>query len=229
MAVDSPIPARGPLHPAQFAGLVGGITGVYHAAGPEMQHEGKLWYPKAHDIATKVGKSARIHSGSGSGGIEDHVRGAGIISALSPQMGWEQNVALAHDFARHGRAAGKQTGDNLDKAEAIRDGEHPLDVLKPKGSRAHKTENFFKNIADPSNPHPVTIDRHAHDLALGRSYTDAEDRGLGAAGRYNHFADAYRAAAHNLGVEHAHEVQASTWVKWRADKAAQPRQAYEGW
>lgn len=185
-----------------FQSHVHNIMNKYKEASPEMVKGGHEWYERAHDVAAKVGK----------GDVE---KGAGIIAALSPQTGWSRNVELSHRLVQTGHA--EHTADNLQKAQRIQAGEHPMDVLG-----GHKVRSFYQNIADPSNPHPVTIDRHAHDIAVGipfRGTSKATEKagslGLSAIGRYQHFERSYKAASEQLGIEHPHKVQATTWVQHR--------------
>jgi hypothetical protein len=75
-----------------------------------------------------------------------------------------------------------------------------------------KTGNFYRCILDPDDQEAVCIDRHAHDVAVGRPYGD-ENRGLSAKGRYAVLSLAYRNAAAKLGITPS-ELQATTWVVW---------------
>jgi hypothetical protein len=188
----------------QFKGHVENIIQKYHSASPEFLKGGNEWYERAHDVAKGIG-----------GG--DVQRGAGIVAALSPQMSWERNINMAHELVRHGTAS--HTEDNLKKALKIHEGADPREVLG-----GHKVRSFYENIVDPSNPNPVTIDRHAHDIAVGDPFkgsgggtrnTAPVDLGLSSMGRYKHFEHAYRHAAGELGVELPHKVQAVTWVTHR--------------
>jgi len=178
------------------------IISVYRAARPEQIAAGLAWYPEAHDLAVLL-----------AGG--DLAKGAGVIAALSPQTSWSQNVKLATRAFTDGKASG-QTGANVSKANRIMAGESPEDVLgwnDPKAKSGHKVRNFFRNIVNPVGPE-CTIDRHAHDIAVGRQ-TDNMTRGqLGRVGVYDLFADCYREAARRLGVPVA-VLQAVTWVVWR--------------
>src|SRR5690242_7011215 len=158
-----------------------------------MRH-GREWYPVAHDLAELLGNG-------------DVRMGAGVIAALSPQVGWERNCDLARD-ACAGNPHG-QIGANLDKVRAILGGTDPEDVLPA----SKKTGHFYRNIADPSDPDPVTVDRHAHDVAVGECY-GSRDRGLGCASRYATLAHAYREAGRRLG-ELPNVVQAVTWTRQR--------------
>lgn len=187
----------------QFDEHVQNIVGRYRSASPDFLKGGSEWYERAHDVANKVGK----------GNVQ---RGAGIIAALSPQMSWDRNVSMAHELVNTGQAS--HTEDNLNKALKIHEGAHPLDVLG-----GHKVTSFYKNIVDPSDPTPVTIDRHAHDIAVGRPFKGSgggskekgPDLGLGAMGRYKHFENAYHTAAGHLDVPIPNRVQAVTWVAHR--------------
>ena len=97
----------------------------------------------------------------------------------------------------------------LDKVELIARGVDPRDVLP----FALKTWNFFQCILDPSDAFAVTIDRHAHDVAVGETLGDA-DRGLRSPVRYEILADAYRAAAAKLKITPS-RLQATVWIAHR--------------
>jgi len=194
------------LAQGQFQEHVKNIVSKFNEASPEMHKGGSEWYERAHDVAHTIGKG-------------DVNKGAGIIAALSPQTGWKRNVDMAHELVKTGKTG--TTSDNLQKAQRIHAGEDPRAVLG-----GHKVKSFFENIADPSNPHAVTIDRHAHDIARGIPFRGTAtpenmpgkanaDLGLGAVGRYKHFEGAYRAAAGELGVSVPNKVQATTWVQHR--------------
>lgn len=192
--VDSPVPARN-IDARQFTGLVRNITAKYRSASPQTQDEGNAWYLRAHNLATGIARHRGVEVG------------AGVIAATSPQMSWPKNTELAeHILSPGGRVRG-HTGVQLDKVRAILDGEHPLDALN-----GPKERSFYQNIVDPFGGNgAVTIDRHAHDIAVGRRFPHDADRGLSAAGRYGHFREAYVRAAGRLGVE-PHQAQAATWL-----------------
>ena len=168
------------------------ILDVWHAATPEQRQQGRTWYCAAHDLAAMLtGGDARA--------------GAGVIAALSANKSWETNVELART-ACEGGLAGGHFGDALAKVSAILAGADPADVLPME----RKTGQFFRCIADPDDPDAVVIDRHAHDIAVGRTYGQ-RDRGLSSVRRYAVLADCYREAARRLG-ERPSTVQAVTWV-----------------
>jgi hypothetical protein len=94
----------------------------------------------------------------------------------------------------------------LAKVRAILGGVDPADVL-PMWA---KTGHFFLNILDPTDPDPVTIDRHAHDVAVGEIY-GSRDRGLDSKARYATLALAYRLAARKLNMI-PNVVQSIAWI-----------------
>lgn len=181
---------------------IANIIRTYNAATPDQKRRGHAWYPTAHQLADFLSEG-------------DVVKGAGVIAALSANKAWDLNRKLAGD-AFAGQVHG-HTRDNLAKVAKIMAGVDPTEVLP----MTLKTGNFYRSILDPSDPEAVTIDRHAHDIALGRPYGD-ENRGLGAKGRYAVLSLAYRNAAAKLGILPS-ELQATTWVVWTENLAGVKR------
>jgi len=186
---------------AQRAELVDNIITAYDAASDDQLMRGFTWYDTAHDLAKLVGHG-------------DTRMGAGVIAALSANVGWGQNRKMALVASNGGAVKGLPLG--ISKACRIMSGADPLDVL----AKSLKTRSFFLNIADPSMSEDVTIDRHAHDVAVGQRY-GAESRGLTTATRYMIFARAYTEAAERITARNPragrimpHQVQATTWVHW---------------
>jgi hypothetical protein len=178
------------------------IIAVYEQATDDQKTQGFNWYPTAHQLASFLSEG-------------DVQRGAGVIAALSANKAWDTNQKLAGD-AFGGDVHG-HTRDNLEKVAKIMAGVDPTEVL-PMGM---KTGNFYRNILDPEDTEAVTIDRHAHDVAVGRPYGD-EERGLGAKGRYAVLSLAYRNAAAKLGILPS-ELQAVVWVVWTESLAGTNR------
>lgn len=172
------------------------ILAVWEDATDAHHESGMRWYDFAHDFALDI-----------SGG--DITRGAGVLAALSPNKAWDVNMRLAQRAFVDGVASGT-LGNAVGKANAILAGSDPLDVL----GNGLKTRNFYLNIARPSCPEAVTIDRHAYDIALGER--NAENKRVSLTpGRYAAFCDAYRVAAARLGILPL-QLQAVTWEAWRA-------------
>ncbi len=169
------------------------ILSVYLSATDEQHAEGMTWYDDAHALALSLSPG-------------DVWRGAGVIAAFSPMCPWNRNVALAVSAFESGIATG-HTVANCRSAQAILDGTPTLEVLK-----GDKTRAFASAIADPAGSTIATIDRHAHDVAMGRQFTDSE-RKIGKR-VFRTLSDAYVEAADLAGISVA-QIQAITWVAWR--------------
>ncbi len=174
---------------------VDNVLRTYRQATPEQIADGMTWYGEAHSLAVALDPT----------NVE---RSAGVISALSPQLIWERNAALAIRAYGDGQASGCLP-DSIRKANAILNGADVATTLN-----GAKTVAFAQVIADPTDYCAVVIDRHAFDIAVG-GVTDQKRRGtLGRKGVYDLFADAYREAAHRVGISPS-QMQAVTWVVWR--------------
>lgn len=167
------------------------VIQAYQAATPAQVVAGKAWYPAAHALALEIAGSATV--------------GAGVIAALSANKGWAENVRLARLACATREPRGHVTN-AIQKVRAILEGSLPESVLP----MDRKTGQFYRCILDPRDPWAVVVDRHAHDIAVGKVYGGA-DRGLSVQSRYDIIADVYRAAAEALDVL-PQEVQAVTWV-----------------
>lgn len=180
------------------------ITRTYRAAEDEHREHGRTWYADAWQLAMTLDP-------------EQPTRAAGVIAALSPRVSWTQNVRMA-TLAYHDRAALRGLGQSLRSADRILSGEDPLTVLQ-----GAKTSSFYRNIAGDHDS--VTVDRHAYDIAVGRVTDDKTREALSRKGAYESIATLYRRAARILSREYGRiitpaEVQATTWVAWRATKTA---------
>lgn len=168
------------------------IRDTYALASDDQVARGTAWYPNARSLALFIANG-------------DLVKGAGTIAALSARNNWSSNQSLAAD-ACSGNVHG-HTDVTLTKVRQILAGADPVAVLG-----GLKTANFYRNIVDPADAVSVTIDRHAHDLAVGVRYGSA-DRGLSAAGRYSMLAQCYRDVVRELGILPS-TLQAITWLTW---------------
>lgn len=196
--MTSPVPAR-KLTPRDLTRFTRAILKTYRRADADHLSTGAGWYAHAHELAGQIaGQSYGVTAR----------QAAGVIAALSPQNGWEKNVAGARHACIVGSAKGLHVGCQTRKADAILSGADPLEVLNGRKERA-----FFCNVADPDDVAHVTIDRHAHDIACGKRFGDADTRGLSSAGRYANLEHAYRRAAKIAGVT-PNQLQAITWQVW---------------
>lgn len=180
---------------AQRAQLTSSILRTYLSATTGQYARGMGWYTTAHELALMVGKG-------------DPIMGAGVVAALSANTGWGQNRKMALDLSREGSTKGLPN--SIGKATAILAGGDPTVIL----GKGLKTQAFFDNIAYPTTSQAVTVDRHAHDIAVGTAYGN-DNRGLSNSKRYEVMAQAYRMTADMIGGGILPcQVQAVTWVVW---------------
>jgi len=185
-----------------YTPTVHNVLAVFGAATADNLREGLSWYLDAHNFATILSPG-------------DIAKSAGIIAALSPMMGWEPNkVQASKVFSRNGDASGLGLAKNCAKAAAIYNGAEPLSVLG-----GNKVRAFYETILDPFGFSIPVIDRHAFDIAVGNVTDDKARSTLSRKGEYERFGAVYIDAAHVAGVS-APQMQAITWVAWRAMKKA---------
>ena len=177
--------------------MVSRILEVYDRAPQDVKDDGALWYKAGHVLGRSLANDPTV--------------GAGVIAALSPQKGWNANVQLAAKLLTGGRKVG-HFRDAVDKARRIKRGADPRVVLG-----GQKVRSFYLNLSMPDHPGPVTNDRHAFAIVMGRECTDAERKLLDRPGVYEMIAAAYRKAARLRGVI-GNVMQAVTWVQWRTER-----------
>lgn len=173
------------------------VVSVYRRASDAEHAEGMTWYNEAYNLAVSLSPG-------------DPWRGAGVIACYSPLTPWWRNVELATDSLTSGVARRDFLPVMSAQAQRILDGEHPLDVLG-----GDKVRAFASAIATNGASDVATIDRHAHDIAMGRVFTDAE-RKIGKR-LFRVMSAHYREAAAEVGIRTA-QIQAITWVVWRREK-----------
>lgn len=178
------------------------IMRVWRAAAPEDIAKGRAWYADAQRLAAEIADG-------------DVWKGAGVLSAFSPRQPWPINVRNARAALAWGTAAGHyprlHTRQQVKSADRIIRGAHPLDVFK-----GDKTRSFAEAIATGGHGTIATIDRHAHDIAMGHSDFTDDNRKIGKV-KYREMAAAYAEVADYVG-ESVNIVQAGTWEAWRRTK-----------
>lgn len=186
---------------------VSNILAVYNGATADNVRFGLQWYSIANNAALSMGGGRAWHLN----------RNAGIIAALSPMNGWDNNIRKAREVVslrgrisvEKGQPNGIGIGSNVAKAIAIYRGADPLDILK-----GDKVTAFYRTIVDPTGDIDPVIDRHAFDIAVGEPTSDKRRGILSRKGVYAEFAHAYREAAKIAGIGSS-QMQAITWVQWR--------------
>ena len=197
------------------------ILDCFERASSESIVDGGSWYPTARVYAEQVGKQLidRGHAYADDRVANRIALGAGIISALSPQTNWTQNVEMAFYLAKTLDKPSWCTDINYNKAITIIatnqlevDEERIAKILNGK-----KTKAFFYNIVNPFGENNLpTIDRHAISIYLGRRCTYKElVRGLDGTANKT-ISNAYIKASKILNTT-PQLVQAVTWVQWRKE------------
>lgn len=176
----------------QFEEMVRNVIATYQKSTKEQRERGRTWYRNAHSLAVFLDET-------------NPTRSAAIIAVLSANKRWADNVHLAEAAYDPDRPIG-HTSDVVRKVARLMAGEPAISVL-PFGL---KTWYFFKLIDNPDDPDAVVIDRHAHDIAVGKIYGE-ENRGLSAGGRYDLLVKVYKTAAEKLSIP-ASVLQATVWV-----------------
>lgn len=180
------------------------IISVYLSLTEDEIQQGIHWYDNARALATEWANG-------------DVWLGAGVIAAYSPMTPWWRNMELAESTLRTGAIRFDTLRMNAIKASRIMDGENPIKVLN-----GPKLTAFASAIADP-NTDLITIDSHAHSIAIGRHLFTQQSK-LGIRTR-REIIEAYREAADLAGYG-VSAFQAMTWVGWRnrhLNKAARKR------
>lgn len=155
--------------------------------------------------------------------IYDEAHNPRSYDTMDPGTGDSKGTALKDDGTPRKVAWGSLN--EIGKALSIlKDGSR--ENISEQLGDAHKVRNFYNNILDPNNPAGhVTIDTHAVAAALqrplsGKSIEVKDNFGgvgsaqSGAEGLYGLYADAYRQAAGELGIQ-PRQLQSVVWEEVR--------------
>jgi hypothetical protein len=162
--------------------------------------QGLVWYEGARKFCYEMEHVFRV----------EPIKVATLVSLLSPQKKWEQNLeeveSFLNEYFHHiipqkAYFASKKTLAECESvlAEGFEIPEHRT-----------KTYSFADNIAD-ENSVAVTIDRHA--IKVANDDLTAQEISI-TAKRYREAAAAYNLVAVEQGL-HAYQVQAITWVCYK--------------
>ncbi|TWF71666.1 DUF7178 family protein [Kitasatospora viridis] len=221
---DHPFYKKVPLHHSH-------IVDHWNQATDEEKTQGARWYPDAHHVAKAI---AKLNPDITDDAEAAH-KGAGVLSAYSPQQNWWANMHNAARSFVEQRALGKGEGlmimgSHANAAQKIMDGEHHQKALKgPKtqdfahliehGGYEPQTDEEKASGTPPAHSHRVVVDRHALSVAAGRRVGSEEGGEFPSGSRhyYEHAAQQYRTAAAQISGSEGrtvapHEVQATTWL-----------------
>lgn len=174
------------------------IMKVFRSCTDDDIQEGTAWYREAREFAASLDT--------------DVSRAVGVISVLSPMTSWPRNQTLARQH--YAGIYGGCLPANTVKAQRILAGEPVESVVS-----GVKVEAFYANIMGDDSV--VTLDRHAIDVAMGRTLTDDERNAIARSkSRREPIVKAYESAARIASREHGEhysvaDLQAIVWVGWR--------------
>lgn len=191
-----------PAETVPYNQMVDNVRGLFASAFERDRQEGAIWYAHANTFGWGLVQKYGLWIS----------QACGIIAAMSPATAWETNMLNAEMFCENPDRRVHRFLDSDRKARKIIEGANPVDVLG-----GNKVLSFYQNVSAPLSSTAVTIDRHAHDAAIGRVATARERDALKDPLLYNKIADAYRVIAHDHGIL-PHQVQATIWLSWRTRK-----------
>lgn len=164
--------------------------------------EAGKWYNNARMYAEELSKEFNV----------PFIKCCALISVLSPQKEWSQNLQLTKDFLTSGGMKCKHYSGQVKKAILIYNyGNKELGIDEIIGGR--KTVNFFHNIHFPTNPLWVTLDGHMLQVCTGKmEIKDVTDK------QYDFLANILKnqAKMHNFVPS---EFQALLWLTWKRIKS----------
>lgn len=181
------------------------VMDVYRRSTFHAFSDGLSWYDDANDYAGILSSTYDVSV----------PQAAGIIAALSPMNGWENNKNKAMQLIRQGNGDGCGLYNNVAKAMSILRGGYDVNPLDFLGG--NKVRAFYATILNPAGDHSPVIDRHAFDIAVGSVTSDKARSILSRKGAYEAFSICYREAAIMAGIGAA-QMQAITWMQWRLEK-----------
>lgn len=204
---------------------INNILSVYERSTEYERSHGKIYYRTTHDriLSHIAGYGTHI-----SGYVITAERAIGAFCALSPNNDESGNyrdlvtvIAASHKRMQFEDFSVSTWAPNKLKAwRILRYGESPLKVLG-----GDKVRSFYRNILNPLDPVPVTIDGHCYNIYRGErrplvsrrktqtgevKISPAVDEGL----TYKEVARAYRSAAMSLEIL-PNQLQATVWHTWK--------------
>lgn len=175
----------------------GGVDNIllwWERATPEQRSDGLTWYQRNSDLLLDIAHET-----------EHSFRSVvGAVAAVSPMVNWDSVIARLPGWICYEESI-PGFKRNIDKARLILE---TNDVSLVKGP---KCTAFFINLLQPTNPWPVTIDRHAAGVWANG---DKTERKL-TPSLLRRIAEDYRTAGDELHIL-PNQVQAVTWVAFKS-------------
>lgn len=158
--------------------------------------EGLHWYSVAHSFCKELGEKYNIPT----------MNVCGIVSALSPQKGWEHNKEIADLYFQ---GIYKHTKVQINKCHNILKAKSFIEVSSI--LKGLKTRNFFGSLMYPKDSHYVCIDRHIIKTCFGvynHTITDYQ---------YKKLKDIFKIVSSDLGFCPS-DLQSVLWILYKNRK-----------
>lgn len=180
------------------------IIKVYEQVDAIDRDEGLMAYARYHESLEWYARKYHIP-------IE---RVVGAFSALSPNNDYVKNLRSLVTLLEGMRWGADVEDCTVSTYKACRwrawQYLHGLDFLK--ATKGHKTRNFYRNILDPSDPEPVTIDGHMACVHIGKKMTMKEV--VRTRFKYQLVAVDFLDVARYVGLL-PNQLQAMLWFTWK--------------
>lgn len=188
--------------------VVNSILRFHALASLDETIEGLDWYQSAHNYCKELAARYNVSVS----------QVAGIISAFSPQCGWQENKRFALSFLIN---PNKVTRNEMQttKARKILTLTSEADIYRSLSlnDAAWKTKAFFLNMLNPTVLTDVTIDRHAIAICIqhpNKTAALSDTYSKMTVTQYRFFERCYIAAAVKVGLL-PQQLQAITWTVYR--------------
>jgi hypothetical protein len=175
---------------------------VYLACQPWEVELGKGYYQKQQDRLWAIACQEKF----------EFETVAGVFAAISPNNTEDGTYRGTVAILRHGMAARVSTYTrNREKAVRIRNGEHPVDVL-----RGRKVTSFYHNMVYPDNRAVVTVDGHMYNAWRGERWALKDVAHRMTDKTYERVERDVKVLAQMLGLVPC-QLQSVVWAKWRRE------------
>lgn len=177
---------------------------VWEAVPLSYLEKGYSWYKEARSMALDMSNDYNI----------DFPVVCGIVSCLSPQKHWFENIKLTEIFLMSKGEDCKHTGTQKSKACRI----YSLNGIRSRDTQIAtiefelgglKTINFFRNVYNPKDENYVTLDSHMGQIMMGKkTFTPKQ---------YNVCKEKFIDFAKSIKI-HPVSLQSAMWNYWRENK-----------
>lgn len=184
--------------------MASNLEAILEASTSQEIKDGRQWYQNCNSFARGLAEKYGH-------GLEKIV---GIISSLSPETKFNQNILDTIKILEYGQEAIVTTYDN-NRNKALKILEDELEPHTHYEASTNKTAAFYFNILRPREASRVTIDRHSSRVCHGYYLTSQEAIYYSnTPAKYKATQEAYFIVARDHGLL-PHILQAITWLTYR--------------